>query len=483
MYRKKPQGWLKHFDFILFDVLSLHLAFFFAYMIRHGLVSPYIDETYAELSMVLTLIDVAVIIYNSSLKNVLKRGYYKEFALTIKHVFFVVVVLTFFLFTVKKGAEFSRIFIYIFIGLYALISYLIRIAWKKRLLLRKGSEKSTALYLITTQEGLEEKVKDILANTNGFYQLVGICVTDKDMQGQVVGDVLVSANFDRVLEFLRTEWVDEVYLSLPRDAEYAEKLTEQLVSMGMVVHIEMQPFLNGSENRQILESMAGHTVLTVGMNFVTSRQMFFKRVMDLIFGVLGCIATAIVTIILGPWIVAQSPGPIFFAQTRVGQNGKTFKMYKFRSMYLDAEERKAELMKQNKMESNLMFKLDYDPRIIGCKKRADGTIKKGIGNFIRDWSIDELPQFFNVLKGDMSVCGVRPPLPQEVEQYELHHRARLGFKPGITGLWQVSGRSDITNFDEVVKLDMQYINEWSLGLDIKIIFRTIKAVLGKRGAV
>ena len=483
MYKKKPQGWLKHFDFIVFDVLSLHLAFLFAYMIRHGWVSPYLEEAYAELAIVLTLIDVSVIIYNSSLKNVLKRGLYKEFALTIKHVFYVVVVLTFCLFSSKQGEVFSRLFIYLFIGLYTSISYVIRLLWKNYLLSQKGFANSIAIYLITTSERIEEKVQQLQSFTHGFYQLVGICVVDKDMQGEEVLGISVTANLSNLTQQLRTEWVDEVYLSLPRESEHIQQLSEKLVSMGMVVHVEMQPFLDGADNRQVLENMAGQMVLTLGINFTTSRQMFFKRMMDLVFGVLGCIATAIATILIGPWIFLQSPGPIFFAQTRVGRNGKPFKMYKFRSMYLDAEERKAELMKENKMESNLMFKLDYDPRIIGCKKLPDGSVKKGIGNFVRDWSIDELPQFFNVLKGDMSVCGVRPPLPQEVMQYELHHRARLGFKPGITGLWQVSGRSDITNFEDVVKLDMQYITEWSLGLDIKIILKTIKAVLAKKGAV
>ena len=483
MYKKKPQGWLKHFDFIVFDVLSLHLAFLLAYMLRHGFVSPYVDNTYAELSVVLTLIDVVVILYNSSLKNVLKRGVYKEFALTIKHVFYVVVVLTFCLFSTKRGEVFSRLFIYLFIGLYTLISYAIRLLWKKYLLSRKTFANAAALFLVTTSEKVEDKVLELQQYMHGFYQLVGICVVDKEMQGMEVHGIPVTANLNNLTKVIRLEWVDEVYVSLPRESECLYQLSEKLVSMGMVVHVETQPFLEGTDNRQVLENMAGHMVMTLGINFTTSRQMFFKRIMDLVFGVLGCIATVITAILIGPWIFLQSPGPIFFAQIRVGRNGKTFKMYKFRSMYLDAEERKAELLKENKMESNLMFKLDYDPRIIGCKKLPDGSVKKGIGNFIRDWSIDELPQFFNVLKGDMSVCGVRPPLPQEVEQYELHHRARLGFKPGITGLWQVSGRSDITNFEDVVKLDMQYITEWSLGLDIKIILKTVKAVLGKRGAV
>ena len=185
------------------------------------------------------------------------------------------------------------------------------------------------------------------------------------------------------------------------------------------------------------------------------------------------ILTGIITIFLPPAIYIASPGPIFFKQTRVGKNGKLFQMYKFRSMYMDAEERKAELMKENRVQDGMMFKLDFDPRIIGSKKLPDGTIKKGVGNFIRDWSLDEFPQFLNVLKGDMSLVGTRPPTVDEWDKYELHHRARLATKPGLTGMWQVSGRSDITAFEEAVRLDTQYIAECSFMLDIKILFRTV----------
>ena len=137
---------------------------------------------------------------------------------------------------------------------------------------------------------------------------------------------------------------------------------------------------------------------------------------------------------------------------------------------MDAEERKKELMKQNKVKDGMMFKMDHDPRII-----------KGVGNFIRKTSIDEFPQFFNVLKGDMSLVGTRPPTVDEFKQYESHQKRRLSAKPGITGLWQVSGRNEISDFEEVVKLDVQYIDNWSIGLDIKIILKTIKVVFEKGG--
>lgn len=150
---------------------------------------------------------------------------------------------------------------------------------------------------------------------------------------------------------------------------------------------------------------------------------------------------------------------------------------------MDAEARKSELMAQNRVGGGLMFKLDYDPRIIGCEKLPDGTIKKGIGNFIRDWSLDEFPQFFNCLKGDMSLVGTRPPTMDEWEKYELHHRARLAVKPGITGMWQVSGRSKITDFEQVLALDKQYIQQWSMGLDFRILIKTVGAVLKRDGSM
>ena len=187
--------------------------------------------------------------------------------------------------------------------------------------------------------------------------------------------------------------------------------------------------------------------------------------------------------IIGPAIYIASPGPILFSQIRIGKNGKKFRIYKFRSMYMDAEKRKKELMDQNKVRDGMMFKMDFDPRIIGNKVLEDGRYKTGIGDFIRKTSLDEFPQFFNVLKGDMSLVGTRPPTVDEWEKYELHHRARLAAKPGITGMWQVSGRSKITDFEEVVKLDTKYINEWSMGMDLRILLKTVLIVLKREGSM
>ena len=152
-------------------------------------------------------------------------------------------------------------------------------------------------------------------------------------------------------------------------------------------------------------------------------------------------------------------------------------------MYRDAQERKKELMEKNRIKDGMMFKLDFDERIIGNKIMPNGEKKTGIGDFIRRTSLDEFPQFINVLKGDMSLVGTRPPTVDEWEKYELHHRARLSIKPGITGMWQTSGRSNITDFEEVVRLDTEYIKNWTPGLDIRILLKTVVSIVSRKGSM
>ena len=173
-------------------------------------------------------------------------------------------------------------------------------------------------------------------------------------------------------------------------------------------------------------------------------------------GLLTCIITPFVALA----IKIDSPGPVFFSQTRIGKNGRRFKIWKFRSMYIDAEERKKELQAQNEIKG-LMFKMEHDPRITR------------VGDFIRKTSIDETPQFFNIFLGDMSLVGTRPPTEDEFEKYNGYYRRRMSITPGLTGMWQVSGRSDIQDFEEIVKLDLEYIDNWSLTLDLKILFQKL----------
>jgi len=474
---------MKHGDFILLDMICLQIAFLLAYITRHGLVNPYANVDYVNLAIVYTLVDFLILIGIRSMKNVLKRGYYKEIEKTAKHVFFVSVVVALYMFSVQSGDIYSRITFYLLSVYYAIISYCVRILWKRVVIRRKQDVIGGAIYFVTTQERAERIIDRFRKNTINQRKIQGVCILDQDCAGQMVDDVPVTANKDTLLEFLCDKWVDEVFISLPETYPHPAEMISALADMGLVVHVEMEQLDVEEWKRQTIQKVAGTTVRTVSLTMATPGQIFMKRAIDILGGIVGCVLTGILVLIIGPMIYIKSPGPIFFKQTRVGKNGRKFKLYKFRSMYMDAEARKAELMAQNRIQGGLMFKLEYDPRIIGCKKLPDGTIKKGIGNFIRDYSLDEFPQFFNVLKGDLSLCGTRPPTVDEWEKYELHHRARLAIKPGITGLWQISGRSNITDFDQVVELDKKYIREWSMGLDFRILLQTIKVVLGKEGSM
>ena len=483
MYARRNQNWLKHSDFIVLDILCLHIAFVLAYMSRHGFSIPYADENYLGLAIIYTLVDVLVLIANATMKNVLKRGYYKEIERTVWHVFLVSALVSMYMFSAKMGESYSRITFYLASGYYLILSYVVRLVWKKFLLKKKKELCRTAVYFVTTKDRAEYVAKRFFANNITSRKIQGMCILDEDCSGQTVAGVPVTATKETLIKHLCEIWVDEVFISVPADYPKPTELLSAMAEMGIVVHIEMEQLEGDLWQHQIIEEFAGTTVRTISMTMATPGQAIFKRTLDIIGGLVGCVVTGLLMLVIGPMIYLKSPGPIFFKQTRVGKNGKKFQIYKFRSMYLDAEERKAELMAQNRVQGGLMFKLDYDPRIIGCEKLPDGTVKKGVGNFIRDYSLDEFPQFFNVLKGDLSLVGTRPPTVDEWEKYELHHHARLAIKPGITGMWQVSGRSNITDFEQVVELDKKYIREWSMGLDFRILLQTIKVVLGKDGSM
>lgn len=482
MYQKSFQSWVKHLDFIMIDLLCLHLSFLAGYFIRNGLESPYLVPTYRNMAIVFTLIQIVVAIFFGTMKNVLKRGYWKEFTATLKNVCLVELLCAFYLFTTQEAAWYSRTVLYLTGIFYAVSSYLARIGWKKILKHQADGEGRRSLLIVTTDALIFDVVEDIKENNYELFHVAGIALIDKDFRGGTIQGVPVVADASDAADYACREWVDEVFVCLPEHADYPADLVNQFTDMGIVVHLSLMKAAHLTGKKQFVEKMGEYTVLTTSMNYASPLQLLLKRTLDIMGGLVGCILTAAAFVFVAPMIYLKSPGPIFFSQIRVGKNGKKFKMYKFRSMYLDAEERKRELMEENRVKDGMMFKLDWDPRIIGARM-VNGKPKKGIGNYIRDLSIDELPQFFNVLKGDMSLVGTRPPTVDEWDKYELHHRKRLAAKPGITGMWQVSGRSNITDFEEVVKLDTKYINEWSFGLDIRILFKTVLVVLGREGSM
>lgn len=476
MYKKANEGWFKYIDFIILDALCLQISFILAYFIRQEDFRPYRTFLYRNMAILLFMIQIIVTFFFDSFKDVLKRGYYKELIETLKHTSLVILFTVSYFFLTQTGELYSRIILLLTGTFYAFSSYLIRIFWKDHLKNSGlGNNGKRSLLIITSKDMAISVLNNVCNHNYEGFQINGIVIADADLTGNEIDGIPVVSNIGNVVNHVRRKWVDEVFINLPRDFSPLENTVDSFIEMGITVHQNLIDITALSEQKQRVERMGDYTVLTTCINMASSKQLFVKRIMDIAGGTIGCIIATFLYLVLAPCIYIHSPGPILFSQVRVGKNGKRFKIYKFRSMYMDAEKRKKELMTQNRIKDGMMFKMDHDPRIIGGES--------GIGSFMRNYSLDEWPQMWNVLKGDMSLVGTRPPTIDEWNKYEPHHRARLSIKPGLTGLWQVSGRSSITDFEEVVKLDKKYITEWNFKLDIKILLKTVGVVAYREGAL
>lgn len=472
MYKRESGSWLKHGDFIILDILCIQIALLVAYMFRNGFEFPWKNDTYQQMAFILTIMDIVVVFFMQSYKGILRRGYFREFKETLLHVSATITGFILFNFITKSGQQYSRMVVVLMWEIAIILCYMIRV-WRKKVLksrtalTQKGKK---ALVILSDYAMAETFAGRIGKNNYSDRKLAGIIVTDRDLTGQTIKGIPVVADRKNAVNYLCQNWVDEVITCYNNNEDVINPILEDCREMGITVHIALTKCgIEGAKRR--IENVGGYTVVTNYITSASNRQIFLKRLMDICGGIVGCLITLILFLFVAPAIYIKSPGPIFFSQIRVGKNGKKFRIYKFRSMYMDAEERKKELMKQNKVKDGMMFKMDHDPRII-----------KGVGNFIRKTSIDEFPQFFNVLKGDMSLVGTRPPTVDEWEKYNKHHRRRMAIKPGLTGMWQISGRSSITDFDEVVALDTKYIAEWNIGLDIKILFKTVGVIFTGKGS-
>ena len=478
MNRKKKLGWWKHIDFMLIDLLCIQIAYLAAYFFRHQTMRIYRETSlYAHVNILLIIIDICYVLLRGTYKNILKRSFVREIESVLVHNIVMWGVVMAYLYVTKQAFWFSRQVFLTSFGFTVIFMLVGRFLWKMnvRRIIWKGKNQPNFL-VISTKEYAAEMVKQFSSRMYNGFNLSGLAIMDEKLDDTVIERIPVVCSKDNLLEYVQKNVIDEVMIKMPENRREVDELTWTLLQMGVVVHISLDYTDHALPNR-VVERIGGYTCMTTSINTASSIPMGLKRLTDIMAGLVGCAITGVAFIFVAPLIYKASPGPIFYCQERVGKNGRRFKMYKFRSMYMDAEERKKELMAQNKMQGN-MFKMDNDPRIIGSEKGPG----KGIGNIIRSLSIDELPQFYNILRGDMSLVGTRPPTVDEVAAYDLHHKVRLSMKPGLTGMWQVSGRSEITDFEEIVRLDAYYIENWSLKLDLKIILKTFKVVFAKEGA-
>jgi exopolysaccharide biosynthesis polyprenyl glycosylphosphotransferase len=319
-----------------------------------------------------------------------------------------------------------------------------------------AGNKNLVFQFIAFQETLPELLIDADINPNFIFR-TGRTLDGKDWQR-------LSEN---ILGYIKTHVIDEVLLVFYNlNLTLAAPLINECRHLGIMVDFTLDSSEISFPKTEI-DKVGPFNILTFQSYDYNPLQRFLKRVMDIAGALAGCVIFAIMYVFIAPLIKFGSSGPILFTQLRKGKNGREFKLYKFRTMYQDAEERKKEFLSRNEMKGHI-FKLKDDPRITP------------IGKFLRSSSIDEFPQFINILKGDMSLVGTRPPTVEEFDAYETRHRRRLSVQPGLTGLWQVSGRNEISDFEEIVKLDTEYIDKWSIWLDIKIILKTFTVIFSGR---
>ncbi len=439
------------------DLVAIGISFALATYIRFGNFKDMGDKgIHFQVCLVFLLFCTIYSFFIDWNRNFLRRSILKEIYAVLQYNVLMLLVTQTIMYFLKWADVFSRGVMIYFAIINSAISLLLHLLIKNAMKLHYKSDQSKVKLLVITEKNMISKVEEtLMGNLDISYQIVQT-IAAEDMQPDFLQKATLMA-------------LDEVFIYAP---ELPQKKVQEIINsfdeMGVNCHYCVE--LPGTHaERSKIDDFGSYSVITYTRFQSSYKRLLIKRVMDIAGGLVGMLITLIFFPFVAIAIKADSPGPVLFSQVRIGRNGRRFKIYKFRSMYMDAEERKKELEKQNEMQG-LMFKMENDPRITR------------VGKFIRKTSIDELPQFYNVLKGDMSLVGTRPPTEDEFEKYNQYYRRRISMTPGLTGLWQVSGRSEIENFDDVVKYDLQYIDNWSLTLDIRILLRTVYVVVAGRGS-
>ena len=453
------------------DLVVIGISFIIATYLRFGNFRDMGDkEIHFQVCLVYLLICTIYTFFIDWNRNFLRRSLSREFYEILKYHAIMMAVVQIIMYFLKWADVFARLVTIYFAVINVVLTLAVHMMIKKGLLLHSRSEISRIKVLVITQRAMAAEVLAHLKERLDLnYQIVGVACPEDRQEEKEISGIPVMRVGDDFIEDVTLMALDEVFIYAP---ELKQKQIQNMLNgfdeMGVDCHYCME--LPGAHSeRSKIDSFGGYSVITYTRFQSSYKRLLIKRVIDIIGGLTGLAITAVLFPFIALALRIDSPGPVLFSQIRIGRNGRRFKIYKFRSMYMDAEEKKKELEKLNEMQG-LMFKMENDPRITK------------VGKFIRKTSIDELPQFYNVVKGDMSLVGTRPPTEDEFEKYNQYYRRRISMTPGLTGLWQVSGRSEVENFDDVVKYDLKYIDGWSLTLDFKILLRTIWVVAAGRGS-
>ena len=465
----------------LSDLLLTVAAFIAAYLIKkYILPEPFRGLTTAPnyYTILMMIIIIWYVILSQTLKNFHARSHtlgpliWEAVSVVAKGVLVLSVALY-----ALKIRDVSRIMIGIFVALDIILLVLRRLIYVHIYSrMRNDPQVARQILMIGTRERAKDIIETLLNDRDGRYWIVGCLDPDPEVTGQsIVNGIKVLGRMDDLAQILRNRVVDEVVFAMPlteiRNAEQHIGLAEQ---MGVAVRIVPDWQIHALKYQPRVASvhfgtLAGVPVLSLVAAKRPPLAALLKGLIDKSVATTALIILAPLMLFISLMIKVVSPGPVFFKQVRSGLNGRRFTLYKFRTMTSDAEDRLEELRRLNEADGPV-FKIRKDPRIIPL-----------IGSFLRKHALDELPQLINIVKGEMSLVGPRPPIPAEVDHYLDTWRRRLSMKPGLTCLWQVTNQRNEMAFDDWVKLDLEYIDKWSLSLDMRIIFLTAKAVLTGQG--
>ncbi|MEM7032551.1 MAG: sugar transferase [Chloroflexota bacterium] len=477
----KPQTllqklWVSPFFWMLADAILINIAFTLAYYVRYELqwiraVEPINFQPY--IAFVPFMLLLTVLLHLAFRKERIYKNrrviswfdeFYNIFNGTTSGILIMIVLVFFY-----QPTFYSRI-IFLYAGAFILI--LLGLSrWIKVAALRYWRRSGfgvVRMLIIGAGEVSRTVMRAVVANPEQGYNIVGFLDDDREKGQTDIGRFKALGGINNLGDLLDRHMVDEVVITLPwqyhRKIMGISAICDRYGIRTRIVPDVFQMTLSNVEFGEI----AGVPLIGLKPIPMSGPGLVMKRVIDFTVALLGLIFLSPLLALLALAIKLDSPGPAIFAQERVGKGGKRFMIYKFRSMVSDAEAKKQELLKYNEADGPL-FKMKDDPRMTR------------LGRLMRKFSLDELLQLYNVLRGEMSLIGPRPNLPTEVAQYQNWHRRRLEIVPGITGLWQVSGRSDLT-FDEMALLDIYYLENWSPDLDIKILLNTIPTILLRIGA-
>lgn len=491
-YIKAKYSGLKHFDFILLDIVAIIASFSVSYILKFHDFNFMNSTEWKGILLIGILVDLLVIMFTAPFSGVLKRYGSEELLCVGRQTVANAVLCIIFLYGFKMDLYYSRTVVLGTYIIYLFVSLLFRILWKKILRTKKSailSGQRKTIFVVGSRERMPYLLRSINSGFFMKYDVKGICIPDGTLGEKVFTtiDLVDEQNkvkkvqveyenntcVENIADYVLKNNIEEVYIGVfPSNLD--SNLYKILVENGKMLHLDIQAMTGFVANGQSVTTVGTYKTLCIGNFFFTGKQLgyiFVKRLIDIFFGVVGLIAMFPLACVIKVFnLMINDKAPIFYTQTRVGLGGKPFKMYKFRSMIYNADDVLKELLKDEKYrtEWELNQKFEKDPRITK------------MGAFLRKTSLDEVPQFINVLKGDMSLIGPRPLVEGELEFHgglQLYNQV----KPGVTGWWGCNGRSN-TTYEERLELEYYYVRNCSLYLDLLCIIKTVFVILKRDGA-